>query len=180
MNNRKLVTAVVLVAVFLAGGVLGAASVRILSSPPASAAAVDESGTDGATGGERTARADGRTDGKRGGDRDGDDRDGDDDRRRHPVYRIVSFLNEELELTDRQEAEVEQIIDARRERAHEIFDEMRSRFRSQLDSTISELKEVLTEEQVPRLEQHLEEMRERREEERREKEKREDGRSERG
>lgn len=162
MRDSKLITAAVLLAIFVAGGICGAAAARLLASPPASTAATEASGPDSPET-DRPGRTEVRKDG-----------DGDEDRRRSPVYRIVSFLNEELELTPRQQERIEAIMDDRRERAHEIFGEMRSRFRSQLDSTVTELKGVLTEEQVPRLEALLEEMRERHEKHERERRERDD------
>lgn len=145
--NRAL-AGLVVAAVFLAGALTGAAAYRILGSPetaPSEPAPVRED------------EADRREDARR-GDRD---RAGERERR-GPVYALSRILHEELDLTPRQERRVEEILEDRRRSAETVFDEMRSRFRGHLDSTTSEVKGALTEEQADEFERLLERMKEER------------------
>lgn len=149
-NRNTLVTAAVVLTVFLAGAVVGAAVVSRVSGGTGEgpdAAAAEHGREDEA----RRAEA--------GGDRkDPDDRHG---RRRGPDYAVSRILHEELDLDSAQERRVETIMDTRRERAHEIFEATKARLRSQFDSTISELEDVLTRAQAARFDTLLERLKER-------------------
>lgn len=137
-EKNKLMTALVLMGVFLAGVVSGAAALHLVAPDTASA-------RDAAR---RSLEA--------------DDRDA--DRRRGPDgggFAISRLLYEELELSAEQEARIDSILDRREERAHELFGQMRAVMRSQFDSTVSEVEEILTPDQTERFERLLAEMRER-------------------
>lgn len=157
-NRNTLVTAAVLVAVFLAGALVGAA---VASTMTSAADAGDDAVRDAAA--ERPRR-----DGPAGGGDDaGDgesDGDGsrDDERRRGPDYAVSRLLHEELDLDADQERRVEAVLERRRERAHEIFDETKARLRIQFDSTIDEIEAVLTDAQAARFDTLLRRLKERR------------------
>ena len=140
-DRSTLLTAAVLAAVFVAGGFSGAALVTWTAA----------SGTDAAGGGEARSGAAEPTGPERHGDggRDGEPRKG-------PVYDISRFLHAELDLTRDQERRVEAILERRRRRAGEIFEATKDRLRSQLDSTVTELKVVLTDGQGADLDSLLE------------------------
>lgn len=157
-NRNTLVTAAVLVAVFLAGALVGAAVASTMTS--AADAGAEAAARDGAAAG-----PDGDARGGRPGDSvDGEHgRDGarDDDRRRGPDYAVSRLLHEELDLDADQERRVEAVLERRRERAHEIFDETKARLRSQFDSTIDEIEEILTDAQAARFDTLLDRLKER-------------------
>lgn len=146
-EKNKLMTVVVLLGVFLAGVVSGAAALHLMAPDVASARDADEGPGEAA------------------------ERDHDADRRRGPDgggFAISRLLHEELELTAEQEARVDSILDRREDRAHELFGQMRSLMRSQFDSTVSDVEAVLTPDQAQRFERLLAQMKERWEKERRE------------
>lgn len=148
MERSTLLTAAVLAAVFVAGGFTGAA------------VATWSGGRADATPGESGAPWK-----ERGGDRRV--RDGDGAHREHgkgPVYDLSRFLHGELDLSRDQERRVEAILEERRRRAGRIFEETKERLRSQLDSTVAELKDVLTPGQAAELDSLLERRRKRWEE----------------
>lgn len=154
-NRNTLVTAAVLLTVFLAGALVGAAVASSVSA--------------GEPDGPRAAAADDRSPERRPGPasderhrkerRDGDD---DHDRRRGPDYAVSRLLHEQLDLTSEQERRVEAILEKRRERAHEIFDATKSRMRAQFDSAVTELEGVLTDAQAARFDTLLTDLKERR------------------
>ncbi len=53
------------------------------------------------------------------------------------------------------------VLERRRERAHEIFDETKARLHSQFDSTIDEIETVLTDAQAARFDTLLQQLKER-------------------
>lgn len=155
-EKNKLLTALVLLGVFLAGAVSGAAALHLVAPDRASARA--------AAGGPVVT----------------DERGADADHRRGPDgggFAISRLLHDELELTPEQEGRVDSILERREERAHELFGQMRSVMRSQFDSTVNEVEEVLTPDQARRFEQMLTEMRNRWERDRRERREGADGAS---
>lgn len=161
-NRNTLVTAAVLLTVFLAGGLVGAAVSSTVTSAadtaarggPADGAEQDEQ--EPAPAGDPSEEA-----GRDGGDASdhGDRRDG---RRRGPDYAVSRLLHEELDLDADQERRVEAVLKRRRERAHAIFGETKERLRSQFDSTVDELEQVLTDEQAARFDTLLDRLKERR------------------
>lgn len=80
---------------------------------------------------------------------DGDERhaDGRKDGREHTV---IERFSEELELTDRQEARIDTILAGVRDRMHEMWTEVRPRYRAVVDSARGRIEQVLTEEQARR------------------------------
>ena len=60
---------------------------------------------------------------------------------------MTARLSDELGLTEEQQAQLEAILSARRERAEEVMSEMLPLLRSQMDSLELEIGEILTEEQ---------------------------------
>lgn len=163
MTNRDtLLTAGVLLAVFLAGGLVGAAvATTVVSADEAAARAA--AGRESAASGQRAAD---RGDGVHAGEARGEEREGPDGkregRRRGPAFAVSRLLHEELDLDAGQERRVDAVLERRRERAHEIFDDAKSRLHSQFDSTIDELEEVLTGRQAARFDTLLERLKERR------------------
>lgn len=140
-DRSTLLTAAVLAAVFVAGGFSGAALMTWTGG----------SGTDAAGGAEARPGAVEST-----GPEGHGDGDRDDEPRKGPVYDISRFLHAELDLTREQERRVEAILERRRRRAGEIFEATKERLRSQLDSTVTELKVVLTAGQGAELDSLLE------------------------
>lgn len=148
MNRRSLMTALVVGVVFLAGALAGAAVMRYAGSRgrPFRAAETD-------AGARPSSRDDGRT---------GDRNSRHSDRDRNPVFGLSRLLDQQLDLTDRQKGEVQEILARRSQEAREMFQESRHRFRNHLDSTVAELKGVLTPEQADRFQQLLDDLRARR------------------
>lgn len=158
-NRNALVTAAVLLTVFLAGALVGAAvasSVGSAGEPPDGAAAREhrEEGP-----GDRAGGADGPDGEERGRAEDEEDRT---ERRRGPDFAVSRLLHEEMDLSADQERRVEAILEKRRERVHEIFDETKSRLKSQFDSAVTEIEEVLTQPQAARFDTLLQQLKERR------------------
>lgn len=163
-NRNTLVTGAVLVAVFLAGGLVGAAVASTMTSAAdagAEAAArdarperdpPDASSADTLDGPPADA---GNGERRRHGGGDGDRR------RRGPDYAVSRLLHEELDLDPDQERRVDAVLERRRERAHEIFDETKARLHSQFDSTIDEIETVLTDAQAARFDTLLQQLKER-------------------
>lgn len=141
MSRQTLVTGLVILSIFLAGALSGAAVARMLSGPEA---AVAERGPEegGAEGGER---------GRRGGP------DRPEDRRPSP-YAFADFLEGELDLSPAQRAEVEAILERREEEARQIFRESRERFREHLEGTVQEVENALPSEQAAEFRRLMEEM----------------------
>lgn len=137
MSKRTLLTILVITTVFLAGALVGAAVVRLVPSSPVASLV-------------------------RGDDERPPDRGRERERRRDPVYALSRLLDAELDLTGEQRDHVERIIERRSREAREIFRESRRDFREHLDSTVEELKGVLTTEQTGEFEELLDEIRERR------------------
>lgn len=81
------------------------------------------------------------------GDRAAEQREGDRDDREHTV---IERFSEELELTDAQETRIDTILAGVRDRMHEMWSEVRPRYRSVVDSARGRIEEVLTEEQAER------------------------------
>lgn len=87
----------------------------------------------------------------RAGDRRGDaaregreDRKHDEDRPRTTIERFA----DDLELTSRQRSRIEEILSRHREEMHEMWSELRPRFRRLMDSARADIEAVLTEEQT--------------------------------
>lgn len=81
------------------------------------------------------------------GDRAAEKRDGDGDDGEHTV---IERFSEELELTDAQQARIDTILAGVRDRMHEMWSEVRPRYRAVVDSARGRIEEVLTEEQAER------------------------------
>lgn len=81
------------------------------------------------------------------GDRAAEQRDGDRDDREHTV---IERFSEELELTDAQQVRIDTILAGVRDRMHEMWSEVRPRYRAVVDSARGRIEEVLTEEQAER------------------------------
>lgn len=81
------------------------------------------------------------------GDRMAGSRDGDGDERERTV---IERFSEELELTGEQEARIDTILTGVRERMHEMWSEVRPRYRAVVDSARGRILEVLTEAQAER------------------------------
>lgn len=154
-NRNTLVTGAVLVAVFLAGGLVGAAVASTMTSAAdaGAEAARDARPESDAPDGSPAEAGNGERRRDGGGDDDG--------RRRGPDYAVSRLLHEELDLNPDQERRVDAVLERRRERAHEIFDETKARLRSQFDSTIDEIETVLTDAQATRFDTLLQQLKER-------------------
>lgn len=150
MSRRTLLTAAVLVAVFIAGAMAGAAVVRFAGWGASDRTLV------------RVQADRDRPDGPPG---DRAERDGPGDRDRGP-YALARYLEEELDLGEEQQERVQEILLRRQQEAQEMFRESRQRFESHLDSTMSEVREVLSAEQEEEFEELIERMRERRRDDR--------------
>lgn len=78
-----------------------------------------------------------------------------------PTFAMSRMLSQHLELTGDQEEEVREILKRRRSAVSDIWRQTRERFSRQLDSTESEISEVLTAEQAKQFRTMMETMRER-------------------
>lgn len=151
MSRHGVFKGFVILSIFLAGALSGAAVVRVLS---------DESGPSG--------------DGVRAEAPGGDQEDGAgdelsfDDGRGAP-YAFAQYLEEELDLTPEQRVEILEILERRAEEARRMFAESRERFRNHLEGTVEEVQAALPEDQAEEFHQLMESMerRFRREESRR-------------
>lgn len=63
---------------------------------------------------------------------------------------VIERFAEELELTDDQKARIDTILAGVRDRMHEMWSEVRPRYRAVVDSARGRIQEVLTEEQAER------------------------------
>ncbi len=126
MSRQALFTGLVILSIFLAGALSGAAVVRVLAAPEAT---VTDGGPEegGAEVGDR-------------GRRGGPDRRGD---RRPSPYAFAGFLEEELDLTPAQRVEVEAILERWEDEARQIFRESRERFQEHLEGTVEEVESAL-------------------------------------
>ena len=94
---------------------------------------------------------------------DGDGRDrvsGKDEGERE--HTVIERFSEELELTPDQEARIDTILARVRDRMHEMWSEVRPRYRAVVDSARGRIQEVLTEEQAERYRELLKREAERR------------------
>lgn len=85
-------------------------------------------------------------------------RDGEKGGEKHAV---IERFSEELELTDGQEARIDTILADVRDRMHEMWSEVRPRYRAVVDSARGRIEEVLSEEQARRYRELLRRERER-------------------
>jgi len=146
MKRKAFLTVVVATALFLSGAGTGALLFHWTGG---------EAPWNGGEGGDRPAAGETTPRGADGGGEEEDHRD------RGPVYALSRLLHEELDLTEEQERRVEAILERRRERAEQLFQEMRERFRAELAATVEELKGPLTAEQAAEFQRLIDEMRER-------------------
>jgi hypothetical protein len=143
--NGRLAAAGVMVGLFFAGGVAGAATMHFLRDDPEPRASY-----------ERRVR-DGDRDRGRSGDR------GNDRGRRSPrafaTEQVVESLTERLELTPVQRDSLENILEAQQTQANTIMQEMWPRLRSTVDSANALFRQVLDAEQQATFDELLEEHR---------------------
>lgn len=142
MSRRSLFTGLVILSIFLAGALSGAAVVRVLSGPE-EAVATDGSGDE---------RPDRRGDRDRRGDPDGPD-DGPPG-----PFAFARYLEEELDLNPDQRAEVQAILERREEEARQMFRESRTRFQEHLEGTVEEVENALPPEQAADFRRLIEEL----------------------
>lgn len=74
----------------------------------------------------------------------------DDDGKKDGEHTVIERFSEELELTDDQEARIDTILANVRDRMHEMWSEVRPRYRAVVDSARGRIEQVLTEEQAER------------------------------
>lgn len=91
-----------------------------------------------------------------GGHDHGEKKDRDDDRA------VIERFSEEIGLSDDQEARIDTILEHYRSRMHEMWRDVRPRYRNLVDSARTRIEEVLTEAQTERYRELLERRRERR------------------
>jgi Spy/CpxP family protein refolding chaperone len=77
-------------------------------------------------------------------------------------HTVIERFSEELELTPDQEARIDTILAQVRDRMHEMWSEVRPRYRAVVDSARGRIQEVLTEEQAERYRELLKREAERR------------------
>lgn len=150
-ERRRALTGLVVVAVFLAGAVTGAAVFRMTAGPDDSRAEAALETTAGP--GDVQARPDQRRGGSGGPERGGGDGD--------PTYMFGQLLEDELELSAEQRSEVQSILERREEQARELFIESRNRFEEHLEEAVAEIESVLTEEQTQEFRELIESLEER-------------------
>lgn len=78
------------------------------------------------------------------------------DRGRDRERTVIERFSEELELTERQRTRIDTILAHFRDRMHEMWSEVRPRYRSLVDSARTRIIEVLDEEQARRYRELLE------------------------
>lgn len=128
MTRRGVFKGFVILCIFLAGALSGAAVVRFLSEESARSADRDvaeaplEGGEDGAM---------------EGGASDAGGRPG--------PYAFARYLGEELDLTPEQRERVQGILEDRAREARRMFTESRERFRAHLEGTVEEVEDALPE-----------------------------------
>jgi len=142
MSRRSLFTGLVILSIFLAGALSGAAVVRMLSGPDG-VVATEASGDDGPE--------------RRGNRGRGGGGDGPEDGPSGP-FAFSRFLEEELDLTPEQRAEVQAILERREEEARRMFRESRGRFQEHLEGTVEEVEEALPSGQASEFRQLIEEL----------------------
>ena len=89
-----------------------------------------------------------------------------DDEKGDKEHTVIERFSEELELTDDQEARIDTILAQVRDRMHEMWSEVRPRYRAIVDSARGRIEEVLTEEQARRYRELLKREAERRDDDR--------------
>lgn len=80
-------------------------------------------------------------------DRAADHRGGD---RKNGEHTVIERFSDELGLTEDQEARIDTILAGVRDRMHEMWSDVRPRYRAVVDSARGRIEEVLTEEQAER------------------------------
>ncbi|MDX1566775.1 MAG: hypothetical protein R3223_03175 [Longimicrobiales bacterium] len=141
MNRQALFTGLVILSIFLAGALSGAAVVQVFSGPEVASGA--EAATDGPV--------------ERGEGTRPDRRDRPDDRRPGP-FAFARFLEEELDLTEDQRDQVLAILERREEEARQMFRQSRARFQDHLEETLDEVESALPSEQAEEFRLLMEEM----------------------
>lgn len=139
MGTQKTAAAALLISVFVAGVLGGAAGVKLLDRRPWMPGA-DHGMTFDRMGG-RSQRPDGMEGGSRGFGM-------------APMW-LADRLAAQLELTAEQREAVTAILEARRARASEAMEEMGPFLKAQLDSTNMEIRAVLTPEQQERFDEFV-------------------------
>jgi len=120
----------VILSIFLAGALSGAALVRVVS---------DERDP---TAGESEMESFGESEGMESGERDGDEG------LRNAPYEFARYLEEELDLTSEQRLRVQEILERRGAEARRMFVESRARFREHLEGTVDEVASALPEDEA--------------------------------
>lgn len=134
MSRRGVFKAFVMLSIFLAGVLSGAAVVRVVSEEPAPGAGEEEAELFG-----------------------GSEDDGPDGLQDGP-YEFARYLEEELDLTEQQRVQIQEILERRAEEARQIFTESRARFRTHLEGTVAEVASALPEEEAEEFHRLVEEM----------------------
>lgn len=142
MSRRSLFTGLVILSIFLAGALSGAAVVRVLSGPEEVVA------TDGSRDGDPASRGDR---GRRAGP---DESDGDPP----GPFAFSRYLEEELDLSADQRAEVQAILERREDEARRIFRDSRARFQEHLEGTVEEVEDALSSEQAAEFRELIQEL----------------------
>lgn len=134
VSRRGVFKAFVMLSIFLAGALSGAAVVRVVSEEPAPAAGEEEAELFGGSEGEGAE-----------GPREG-------------PYEFARYLEEELDLTEQQRVQIQEILERRADEARQIFVESRARFREHLEGTVAEVASALPEEETEEFHRLVEEM----------------------
>lgn len=127
MTSSSLRAVLVLILTFAAGAAAGVAADRLWLDPGDGLASSASAPADSTASGERPEE-----------DRDRGDR---------PRTTIERFADE-LGLTRQQRARIEEILSRHREEMHEMWSEIRPRFRRMVDSARADIEDVLSQEQV--------------------------------
>lgn len=147
MSRQALFTGLVILSIFLAGALSGAAVVQVFSGPEVASGA--ETTAEGPTESDRHGER-GGPGGPEGRDRSGDGPPG--------PFAFARFLEEELDLTEAQREEVLAILERREEQARQMFRESRARFQDHLEETLNEVESALPSEQAEEFRRLMEEM----------------------
>lgn len=147
VSRQALFTGLVILSIFLAGALSGAAVVRVFS------------GSEVASGAEATAEdpTERGPRGERVGPGGSEGRDRSDDGPPGP-FAFARFLEEELDLSEAQRDEVLAILERREEEARQMFRESRARFQEHLEETLNEVESALPSEHAEEFRRLMEEM----------------------
>lgn len=140
MSRRGAFKVFVILSIFLAGALSGAAVVRVFSDEPAAVAEEGEMDLFGES------------------EDDGPEDEGAGDGFEEAPYEFARYLEEELDLTTEQRVRIQEVLERRGEEARRMFVESRARFREHLEGTVEEVASALPEEEAEAFRRLVEEM----------------------